>query len=359
MNDPNETETTRKELLGYFENRIQLDYTNPPASGLYWNANPAVAWTVAQQIMWDRMIDQWSGLEPPCTLGSALTKGTTYNSITVGPSPVSTWGDLKVGQVLNIVQGASIQTVTVRAACAWGSSTILVNSFKANGNYGASSNGTWNSAVGQVIPTNGWPLQCRFISQSPVPSGVIKINGNFPRSQFQTIADICQQLGLGDWGIGFDYDLRAHWLDSKPGGTPVAWIEFWWPNRGTKATGPGQPGHHIDLSKAIDWSWDEDGTQQATEVYGIAQTGSFIQSIQKAANVLDAGWPALESVVSHLQINDPTHLAAATRGELAAYEWPVASPVVTLEAFPLDGVSTMDVTLNPPIASAPVPRPPM
>lgn len=219
---------------------------------------------------------------------------------------------------------------------------------------------------------------------------------SYPLTSLQTIDSILSTLSENGYGTGFDFGLDASWSHGQ-GSTPVFSFNISYPRRGRVA---GSTGLTLDSSSCLDYEWDEDGTQQAGTIYGVASSGGGLQEVAADPTVIAAGYPLLEVVENYSAINSASQLATAVEGDLAALEWPVATPTFTMpatgdpavgdfimgddmrvimqpdERFPLgfdtflritggdytagdEGITNMKLTMTTIPALAPVPPPPL
>lgn len=99
----------------------------------------------------------------------------------------------------------------------------------------------------------------------------------------------------------------------------------------------------LDLQAALSYTWDEDGTQSASEVIGTPSSGSLDPVIVTDDAITAFGWP-IQSFMSAFNnaINTPT-LTGELQGDLASREYPIIAAAVTV---PLDwsGVDISKVT---------------
>lgn len=157
------------------------------------------------------------------------------------------------------------------------------------------------------------------------------ITESYPLSQKQTVTSMVTQLaGLG-LGTGFDFTIEWAW-EGEQGSTPVPTLVLSFPRAGRTA---GETGIVIDAGQAgaKGYTWSPAGSQQANQVHGMASGSGSLSTVVADPTVTGDGWPLLEKVVSFMAINDQSTLTAASKGELAAAEWPVVTPTVTLTMF--------------------------
>lgn len=152
------------------------------------------------------------------------------------------------------------------------------------------------------------------------------IDVSYPGNQLQTCDSIISTLSQMGYGQGFDYSYDVAY---KPGTkTPEVTLNLWFPRQGRRAQ---QSGIVILDKMCLDSADDEDGTQQANNIHVTGSGSGGIQPDEAIAeNVLAAGYPLLEAMVSHTQINNQSVLAGVSLGELAVRAWPVQTPVLEI-----------------------------
>lgn len=189
---------------------------------------------------------------------------------------------------------------------------------------------------------------------------------SFPYTQLQTIGSIVtqlQSLGYQEGGFDFGYDLAYE----SDGRTPAMTLNLSYPRRGRVA---GISGDYIDTSTALDWSWDEDGSQMVDYAYVTgAGTGALTQYAVNSS-ALAAGYPLMESVYSNPVVNPAQNttvasavgqaqLAGLAQGYLALYGWPPVTATATMHAISSTGLSLGqflvgdDVTFRVPAVAGP------
>jgi hypothetical protein len=222
------------------------------------------------------------------------------------------------------------------------------------------------------------------------------IAATYPISSLQTVDSIVTTLAGGGYETGFDFGLDASWTAGQ-GSTPTFALNISYPRRGRIA---GSTGLVLDASKCTEVEWDEDATQQATSITGVASGTTTQQDTENAPAVEMAGYPRMEAQTNYSNINTPSALQSAVLGDLAHREWPVVTAVFTLPMFgdlavgdfitgddirviddpgdmfpegidtymrisgavytPADaGLSTMAITVESPPGLSPVPPPPL
>jgi len=149
-----------------------------------------------------------------------------------------------------------------------------------------------------------------------------------PISQRTTVEQIVQELATLGWQVGFDFGVDWAYV----AGIPTAQITLSYPRRGRVA---GSTGLMMDLSQATAINWDEDGTQQATEVTetSTGMGGVALTDTWEPAMTTD-GYPLLESAASHSVVSSTTLsnaiLVAFAQDDLALAAYPVVTPKITM-----------------------------
>ena len=185
--------------------------------------------------------------------------------------------------------------------------------------------------VADAIASSGSAFSSLTIDIVETQTDTSTVTEQLPISQRQTIGNVVTQLAGAGIGTGFDFAVTWAW-SGAPGSTPVPTLTFSFPRSGRIA---GATGLVVDFGTAAKegYTWPEAGSQQANALYGTAGGSSTLTASVADANVLTAGWPRLEAVVSYIGINTQSALNAALNGDLARMEWPVLTPTVTVPMF--------------------------
>lgn len=152
-----------------------------------------------------------------------------------------------------------------------------------------------------------------------------------PISQRMTVDAIVNQLSNLGWLVGFDYAVDVAYV----AGVPTATLTLSYPRRGRIA---GSTGLQMDVTAAIDFTYEEQGDNQATKVTetasgvgGIATSGSW-----DPANTTN-GYPLLERIGSHISFSPSATPQTVTdawiANDLALTAYPAAVPKVTMPMF--------------------------
>jgi hypothetical protein len=148
------------------------------------------------------------------------------------------------------------------------------------------------------------------------------IKVSYPGTQLQTIDSIVSTLSQMGLTAGFDYSFDVEYLPGTK--TPGVTMNLWYPRQGRTA---GETGITLQASDMTDNEYPEDGTKQATSV---TATGSGSGGLQPADVIAEEalleGYPLLEAMVSHTQVNDQSVLVNVAFGEARLRAWPVVTP---------------------------------
>jgi hypothetical protein len=149
-------------------------------------------------------------------------------------------------------------------------------------------------------------------------------------SQQQSVSSLVTQLQQLGYEVGIDFADDPVYV----AGVPVPVITLDYPRRGRPA---GTTEFVIDVSNAIDFDYDEDGTQQSNGVVEMigASGGTSTESIWDGA--FSDGWPLLEQVISHAAYSSSTTPAALLQAlalaDLSVHAYPFTVPEVTMPLF--------------------------
>lgn len=182
-----------------------------------------------------------------------------------------------------------------------------------------------NSALDSTfltVATNGSTPTTEWVSMS------------FPYQQLQTIGMIVSMMSRMGYGIGFDFAVDVAYDTS---GYPSATLNLYNPRRGRVA---GSTGLMLDVTGCTDWTWPEDATQAGNKLYETSTSAGSMLDIEVAAQALRDGYPLLERLIQHPNINSvPTGnlqevLRAVALGDLTIYGYPTATPTATVAISP-------------------------
>lgn len=144
--------------------------------------------------------------------------------------------------------------------------------------------------------------------------------------ELRPIADMLRELAEGD--TGFDASIDPVY----DGGTPTEVLRLHYPRRGRRVDESNVAFFRAggDGGNLIDWDVTEDGLDSPVAVYGIGagEGDGMLRVVSTRTDLLDAGYPLTESVISHKAITDPDALLALTRAAVAAgadtqYRWSI------------------------------------
>lgn len=154
---------------------------------------------------------------------------------------------------------------------------------------------------------------------------------SYPSIQRQTVNMIVSQLQQMGYGVGFDFGVDVGYNSA---GVPAATLNLSFPRRGRIA---GTTGLVVDIEDATQFEYSEDATQMGNQIYETSTSTGSITVIDAWAPSLEAGWPLLEQLISHPDINSTPNvqivLAACAASDLALYAYPVSVINVTVPAW--------------------------
>jgi hypothetical protein len=146
---------------------------------------------------------------------------------------------------------------------------------------------------------------------------------SYPATALQTIDSIISTLSQMGFQFGPDYSFDVAYLPGTQ--TPAVTLNLWYPRQGRTY---GQSQLVVLGADCVDYTYPEDGTQQATSV---TETGSGTGGIQPAdATALLPGYPLLERTFARTFVNDEGTLANIAIGDLGLYCYPVVTPTITI-----------------------------
>jgi hypothetical protein len=155
-----------------------------------------------------------------------------------------------------------------------------------------------------------------------VTGSPVLIYPSFPIQQYQVVDDIVTELAQTGYTVGFDWAVDWTW-SAGTGSEPIATLNFHFPYRGraVSATGFG-----IDTALSVPYTWPEDATQMADQVYGLATGAGGYVEIQNQPSSMTSGWPLLEKVNTYSQTNDQQSLSGSVTDDLDIAQLPVITP---------------------------------
>lgn len=167
------------------------------------------------------------------------------------------------------------------------------------------------------------------------------VSMSFPYLMMQTVGMIVTMMQQMGYTIGFDYLVNALWYD----GQPFLELGLYTPQAGRAA---GTTGLMLNVEQCSDWSWPEDASQCGNKLYETSTSAGSYLVIQIAQAALEEGYPLLERLMQHPNINSvptgdlPRVLAAVARGDISMYGYPPVTPTATLAVGAHTGMSIGD-----------------
>lgn len=195
----------------------------------------------------------------------------------------------------------------------------------------AYTDGATNSNV-QLL-NNGWVIRVNGAAPnaaSPVVPALDYVAVNYPFTSMQSVDTIVTQLSQLGLGVGFDFAIDLAY-SGGPGTTPVPTINLSYPRRGRLFS---QNNLVLDLGTARSYSFPEDGSQTANQVYELGGSGAIVVSAN--ANPLAQGFPLWERVFSRAQAQSANIVQILTQmglGDLAISSYAPVAPSVTIGMF--------------------------
>jgi hypothetical protein len=164
------------------------------------------------------------------------------------------------------------------------------------------------------------------------------ISINFPYTSLQTLQAMLLQLTQLGFGVGFDCSVDlAYKTPGNPYSGAVAYFNLDYPFRGNGSGARPEFEHPLatlDFTKALSYTFPEDGTSQAITVY---ETGGN-QDIFVIQNVyaFDSGYPNVSRVFNIANMNSPLVtllLQKNANSDMVLYSYPPVAPTVTYDLF--------------------------
>ncbi len=150
-----------------------------------------------------------------------------------------------------------------------------------------------------------------------------RVAPSYPATSLQTIDSILSTLSQMGYTFGFDYSFDVAYLPGTS--TPAVKLNLWYPRQGRTYT---QSQLVILGSDCVDYTYPEDGSQQATSITETGSGTGGIQPTNAAAEI--AGYPLLEKTFARTFVNDPGILANIAFGDLGILGYPVVTPTITI-----------------------------
>lgn len=197
-----------------------------------------------------------------------------------------------------------------------------------------------------TVPYHGEGPGTKSDPDSWIAGGAQPITFTAPESQASTVDALVQQLVSMGTGIGCDVHHRV-FLDTD--GNPLARCYVSWPRHGKTAAELGFRIKVLDLSTAMDMTWSEDATSQATgliESTGAGGANSQVEVIDLTA-INTHHYPLTQLPVAHTSTSptaySPHVLQTLLKGDQDLYTYPQLAPTVTLPIFANTGMSLIEL----------------
>lgn len=163
-------------------------------------------------------------------------------------------------------------------------------------------------------------------------SGVLRTLTHYSY-ELKPYGDMVEEMSQSDTGFDFAIDVAYN------AGVPTKYLHLGYPRRGRPAAGTGLvfsfPGN------VTGFDWDEDAASQATRLFvqGAGEGDAMQRTTQVAQDLLDAGYPLLDSTISFkdntitpVTADSYAVLASRARAESAALKATVTLPSFTVRA---------------------------
>lgn len=156
-------------------------------------------------------------------------------------------------------------------------------------------------------------------------SGVPRIR-NYYAYEHKPVAEAVEQLSAVENGFDFAIDV------AYVAGAPTRTFRCSYPFRGRSST---DTGHVFETGRNIvTYTWPEDATTMADRVFAIGSGDGrdMLTSTAVRTDVIDIGYPLLDTVAPFKDVSDPATLDAHARAINTAQALPVTVPEVTVLA---------------------------
>ena len=178
-------------------------------------------------------------------------------------------------------------------------------------------------------------IPIKVVTQGATPES-LWITLSAPLTQSQTLASLltqCQELG---YLVGIDYACDVAYV----GGVPAAQITLSYPRR-EASTKPV-----IDLDNVLDLQWPEDGSQQANRIVEQAGATSDRTGGKEWPPAREAGYPLLETTISHPALaptasGNAAILEACAQGDITTRAFALTVPSVLMPMFGSPSILTL------------------
>lgn len=285
---------------------------------------------------WNQVMQATDYSAPPYSGISGDNSTMPYWNFVSGTSSV-TYGGMTVSQPyiwdpMLIAAQVITDTLSVSTQNIYGGMVVALNGSIVNGvspDYGAA----YRAGTGLLTPT---PTD-EFISIT------------FPYPSLQLLSALLQQLQALGYTVGFDGAIDYHYNTAgEPASGINAVCNLTYPYRGVPV------GDHeylndstnrlsINVNRAYEWSFPEDGTQQASTVYETGGNQDIVvrQNVYPLTESGDNPYPYPNTArvfnIANLNSPNPTKLLTNMAiNDLNLYSWPPVSPYITVDMFDSD-----------------------
>jgi hypothetical protein len=150
---------------------------------------------------------------------------------------------------------------------------------------------------------------------------------SYPYTSMQVVDTLVTQLSQLGLGVGFDYGLDIAY-SKGPGSPLIGTMNVSYPRRGRTVA---ENHLTVDLTTARGYSFPEDGTQTANQVYEVGGSGAI--EVSQNVNPLDQGYLLWERVISRAQAQSQHILELLKQtgtSDLATYSYAPVTPTIKL-----------------------------
>lgn len=156
-------------------------------------------------------------------------------------------------------------------------------------------------------------------------SGILR-DRTYAGYELKNLAEAVEQLSQVEGGFDFAIDV------TYSAGVITKTFKLSYPRRGSIV---GATGHFFELPGNIsEYSWPEDGAGMANTVYGVGggEGDAMLRSTAARPDLIDVGYPLLESTLPLKDVTVRATLDAHTRAQVTALAGPVTVPTMTVRA---------------------------
>lgn len=183
--------------------------------------------------------------------------------------------------------------------------------------------------LAQALEETAYSIPITVLEASEPTPEQFWITFSAPRTQNQTLATMLSQLHQLGFEVGVDVIQQVEYV----GGVPTVSLGVFYPRRGSTVAQNG-----LVIESRLDLDYQEDGTAQSNGVVEMAGgTGQEQEEGRWLPAMQEEEYPLLSQVVSHASVSPTTQtervLKAYEEADLAAYAYPLTTPVVTLAMF--------------------------